>query len=370
MKRNRILFILHYPPPVHGSSVMGLQIKESKIINAVYGCSYLNLGTSKTIDEIGKNAIGKIFRYMSILWKVAWNLIARRPDLCYLAITAQGIGFYKDVLVVFLIKLFRVRLVYHFHNKGVSNKQQKPLDNFLYRFVFKNADVILLSQYLYPDIQKYVSINAVHLCPNGIPDIKINDRLTCNRQGKRTVSILFLSNLLESKGVFVLLEACKLLKNRNLDFKCTFVGGVGDVNEQQFQSKLQQLALTDYVDYAGKKYGKEKEVFFSEAHIFAFPTLNETFGIVNLEAMQYELPVVSTSEGGIPDVVEDSVTGFLVPKKDSNALAEKLEILILNNDLREKMGRNGRLRYELNFTLHHFEHNLNAILKQCLLKSS
>ena len=62
------------------------------------------------------------------------------------------------------------------------------------------------------------------------------------------------------------------------------------------------------------------------------------------------------------------VNGFLVPQKDSNKLAEKLGMLIQNKDLREEMGKYGRMRYEKNFTLQHFECNLNTILTNCLRK--
>lgn len=366
--KKRILYILHYPPPVHGSSVMGLQIKESKVINADYDARYINLGTSKSIDEIQKFTFGKIFSYISILIQVLRNLIIHRPDLCYLAITVEGAPFYKDTVVVLLVKIFRVKLVYHLHNKGVSNRQEKFLDNLLYHFVFKNTDVILLSSYLYPDIQKYVPLTAIHYCPNGTQPI---DNIIRKKRTNDSNEILFLSNMIESKGVFVLLDACKILKKKNLHFHCTFVGGRGDITEKQFQEKVVTSELTNYVDYVGKKLGNEKDAFFAKADIFAFPTYyeKETFGLVNLEAMQYELPVVSTYEGGIPDVVENGVTGFLVPQKDSAGLAEKLELLIQDKELREELGKNGRIRYEQNFTLQHFEHTFSITLKQIISKS-
>ena len=212
----KILFILHLPPPVHGSSVIGLQIKESKIIKVDYDCHYINLGTSKSINEIGSYSIGKILRYISILFQVINELIKHPPSLCYFAITVKGIGFYKDALVILLIKLFKVKLVYHLHNKGVSTRQNKLFDNFLYKKIFNNAEIILLSKYLYPDVQKYVPENHIHYCPNGLPDIRFKtqnkDHEILNNNhpvGTNEVEILFLSNLIESKGVFVLLEACK-----------------------------------------------------------------------------------------------------------------------------------------------------------------
>jgi glycosyltransferase involved in cell wall biosynthesis len=224
----------------------------------------------------------------------------------------------------------------------------------------------LLSKHLYYDIQKYVPENRVHYCPNGIPDIKHKPENRVKEENAQAVEILFLSNLIESKGVFVLLEACSILKQKNLVFHCTCVGGVGDVNALQFQEKVKKLGLRDHASYAGRKYGQEKEEAFSKADIFAFPTFyhNECFPLVLLEAMQHRLPTISTFEGGIRSIVDDGKTGFLIPQKNAHSVAEKLEILIQNPAMRQQMGAAGRKKYEQEFTLNKFEERLKGILKE------
>ncbi|MDT8375045.1 MAG: glycosyltransferase family 4 protein, partial [Bacteroidales bacterium] len=100
------------------------------------------------------------------------------------------------------------------------------------------------------------------------------------------------------------------------------------------------------------------------------PTFNDCLPLVLLEAMQHSLPVVSTPEGAIPDVVEDGVNGFLVPQKNATALADKLEVLIKDPDLRHKMGSAGRARYEAQFTLERFERRIVEILNQVAEKKT
>ncbi|MDD2494871.1 MAG: glycosyltransferase family 1 protein, partial [Tissierellia bacterium] len=112
--------------------MVGKAIKDSHVINSAFKCSYINLGLSRTIDEIGKNPFKKVVRYLSIYFNVLKHLITNKPNLCYLAITAKGTAFYKDSLIALLAKGFGVRMVYHFHNKGVSTRQHKALDDFLY----------------------------------------------------------------------------------------------------------------------------------------------------------------------------------------------------------------------------------------------
>lgn len=359
----KILFILHFPPPIHGSSMVGKYIKESNLINSTFNCKYINLSTSISVDEIGKKPILKVIRYIIILIKIALELIRFKPELCYITITAKGGAFYKDSFAVFLIKLFGVKIVYHMHNKGVSVNQNKALDNFLYKRVFNNSKIILLSKYLYNDIEKYVNIKDVFFCPNGIPEI--NCQLENNIENTESkVRILFLSNLIESKGVYILLEACKLLDDRRLNFYCDFVGGEADINKTIFEKRVKELNLDNKVKYLGKQYGNDKINTFNNSNIFAFPTYYEyeCFPLVLLEAMQFSLPIISTFEGGILEIVEDGINGFLVKQRDSIALADKLEILINNPELRKNMGKLGRKKYEREFTLDIFEEKMKDIL--------
>ena len=355
----KILFVLHYPPPVHGAAAVGLQIKESKLINSAFNCTYINLGTSLTIDEIGGKSWSKLFRYLHILGKVMWNIITDRPDLCYLTISSKGAPFYKDAIIVWMVKLLRVKLVYHFHNKGVSLNHDRFMDNLLYKFVFNNTKVILLSKFLYSDIRKYVDEDNVYYCPNGIE--KSNHELKSNKKNN-IPELLFLSNLLVFKGVYVMLDSFVLLRKRMVNFHCTMVGGIGDITEKDLLNKLENLGLKDHVSYVGKKYGIEKDKEFAKSSIFIHPTLDDCFPLVLLEAMQYSLPIVSTFVGGIPEIVEDGVNGYLVAMNDSVALAEKLEMLIQNPHLCVKMGNVGNEKLNSRFVLEIFEQRLKEIL--------
>jgi glycosyltransferase involved in cell wall biosynthesis len=82
--------------------------------------------------------------------------------------------------------------------------------------------------------------------------------------------------------------------------------------------------------------------------------------------MQYSLPIVTTYEGGLPDMVENGVTGFLVPQHNTEALAEKLEILIQNPMIRLQMGNVGYQKYENKYTLEIFEKRIVEIFDKIL----
>jgi len=359
----KILFILHFPPPVHGSSIVGQSIKESKIINETFDCRYINLLVSRTMFETGKLSITKIIRFFSVWFELLQNLIWNKPDICYLALSTSSKSFYKDAILVFWLRIFGVKVVYHLHNKGVSKYEGQSIDRLLYRFVFKNSKLILLSDKLYKDIKTFVKTSDVYICHNGIEDLAIAPKIEL-KGSNEPAKILFLSNLIETKGVTVLLEACKILNQKGLNFTCDFLGAEGDLSAAKFEEKVNQLGIEDRVRYLGKRYGKEKLEAFSNADIFAFPTYynNECFPLVLLEAMSANLPVVSTFEGGIPDIVDIGKTGYLVPQKDAETLAEKLEILIKSPELCRQFGNAGRKKYEKEFTLDIFERKMTEIL--------
>ena len=102
----------------------------------------------------------------------------------------------------------------------------------------------------------------------------------------------------------------------------------------------------------GGRYGY---TYFTDELIRQYVDEATRSALVNLEAMHYKLPVISTDEGGIRDIVEDGVTGFIVPKENATALAEKIAILIDDGELRRKMGEAGYKRYKELFTLPIFE---------------
>lgn len=359
---HKILFLLHSPPPVHGAAIVGNYIKESSRVNDLFDTRYINIGTSTSIEEIGKSGVAKFFRYMWLLWQVAVQMLIFRPQKVYLTLTAKCPGFYKDSVVVLMAKMLGGSFIYHFHNKGVQTRQHKPIDNWLYRKVFNKTEVILLSEYLYPDIEKYVPRERVYICPNGIPDQMSSTVESQRKSHDEPVQLLFLSNLIESKGVFVLLGACLVLKEKGLSFKCVLVGDEGDISADHLNKEIEKLGLEKEVAYVGTKYHKEKEEVITASDIFVHPSYNDCFPLVLLEAMQAKLPIVSTHEGGIPDMVEDGVNGYIVSQKDSQALAERLKELIENPLKREEMGQKGYVKYRMAFTLQAFEQRFTDIL--------
>lgn len=358
----KILFILHLPPPVHGAAMVGKYIQDSELINNEFHCQFINLALAKDLNDIGKGGITKLINFIKKTNSIRRTVKEFKPDLCYVTPNAKGGAFYKDFIIVQLLKILGCKILVHYHNKGVSTRQNHFIDNILYKIFFKNIKVILLAKSLYPDFQKYVSQSHLYICPNGIPQSP-----SLNTPQNKSLNILFLSNMMEEKGVWTLLEACKILRQKNLSFTCHFVGKWSDISEAEFKKKIFSNQMEQHVFSHGAQYGKDKEKFWQACDLFVFPTYyhNESFPMVLLEAMQQKKACISTDEGGIPEIIIQNETGYIIPKKSPQELANKLEYLIKHPDICHTMGEKGFQRYKQLFTLEAFEKRLTTILSKC-----
>lgn len=371
--KHKVLFIMHMPPPVHGAAMVGKFIHDSSVVNESFDCRYENMMLANNLEDIGKGGLKKFFNLFSQLKRFKRAVKEFQPNLVYITPNAAGGAFYKDFIVVQYIKLCLKKyapyasIIVHFHNKGVGYRQNRLLDNVLYKKFFKGVKVILLAEVLYEDVKKYVAKENVFICPNGIPESS-SEKLRLERNNA-VPQILFLSNLIVSKGVIVLLDALKDLAGRGYDFLCNVIGGeTEELNSAKFLREIEKRNLQERVVYRGKKYGSEKSEYLEKSDIFVFPTFyyNEAFPLVNIEAMEYKLPIVTTNEGGIPDMIVNGENGLICERENSIALADAIELLINDEFLRVRMGENGYKKFKKEFCLNVFENRFVQILNDAL----
>lgn len=155
------------------------------------------------------------------------------------------------------------------------------------------------------------------------------------------------AHLSGEKGHLPLLEAAAILRRERLDFRLVLVGD-GELRDF-LELKVGQLGLEGQVSFAG--FRDDSEAMTKQFDIFCLPSLSEGLSSAILAAMASRLPVVSTDVGGIPELVKDEETGYLVPPNDSPLLAEALRRLLLDSQLCQRMGVAGRRRVEELFTV-------------------
>jgi glycosyltransferase involved in cell wall biosynthesis len=147
------------------------------------------------------------------------------------------------------------------------------------------------------------------------------------------------------KGHEELLEAARILMTRGLRFKL-LVAGEASYGERDYEQRIRALAQTLGLERIVRFSGFRRDVpeVMSALDLFVFPSHAEAFGLVLIEAMAMERPVVSTNCDGVLDIVVDGVTGLTVPPKDPVALAAAIERMLADGALRERSGKAGRQR--------------------------
>jgi glycosyltransferase involved in cell wall biosynthesis len=176
--------------------------------------------------------------------------------------------------------------------------------------------------------------------------------------------------MLKTKGVFDLLEACKILHGQGADFECRFVGSWHDIKEIEFFHFVNTNGLEQKVKFLGPQYGQDKDKALSQSDVLCLPTYYplECFPLIILDGMRWGLPVISTDEGAIPEIIDDGVSGYVINKKAPEELAEKLAYLMQHDDVRKKMGDAGRTKFLERYTQPIFENTLCQILEKALAK--
>jgi glycosyltransferase involved in cell wall biosynthesis len=172
--------------------------------------------------------------------------------------------------------------------------------------------------------------------------------------------ILTVGRLVEPKGLEYLLHACRILRDEGAAISCEIVGGRSphEVNYYLRLKKLRRaLGLESVVHMLGAQPFDRVQARYEHADVFVLPAVHARDGRreitpnVLIEAMAMQLPVISTTVGGIPEIVEDGVSGILVPPGDERALADAIRRVLGDAVLRERLGRKARRRIEERFDI-------------------
>ena len=143
-------------------------------------------------------------------------------------------------------------------------------------------------------------------------------------------TILYVGTVGVRKGIVYLFQALELLKD-SINFKCIVIGS----QEEQFEPVFNQYK--HLFTHISRVAHTELIHYYNNASVFVLPTLDEGMALVQLEAMACGLPVIATTNSGADSIIEDGENGFIVPIRDADAIAEKIEIVYKDKQLLETM---------------------------------
>ena len=206
--------------------------------------------------------------------------------------------------------------------------------------IMKNADSVLALTNEMKRVMQGIHDCEIIVVPNGIELKEYMIELPRQERRSHKKRVLFVGRLHPVKGVQYLLQAMKTVHEKIPDAKLTLVG---DGEDREYLENLADcLGIRDCVNFVVKVPHEKVSDYMSHADVFVLPSLSESFGIVNLEAMARGLPIVATRVGGLPDVIEDGVNGYLVKAKEPSEIAEALLKLLLDEQLWETISKTNK----------------------------
>jgi glycosyltransferase involved in cell wall biosynthesis len=365
-----ILIVGPTPPPHHGMTTLTAALLGSPELNASYRVVHLDNSDRRSPENMGRLEVGNVVLGLRHAAALAWLLARHRPDLVYLPVSQNRWAYVRDALFMALCRLARVPVLTHLNGGGF--RQFYDRSGRATRWLVRRtsgwlAGAGVLGEGLRPIYDGLVPASRVHVVANGIAD-PFPDGPPA-RDGTRPPRITYLGTLIRSKGYPELLRVAARLRDAGEAAVVVLAGGWNSEEERaEAVETVARLRLDGVVELAGVVAGESKRRVLAEADVFVLPTRyppeGQPFAI--LEAMAAGLPVVSTPRAAIPDMVDDGVTGLLVPEGDDAALEAALRRLIGSPAERAAMGEAGRRKYLAVFTEERMVGRLSAVMDTIL----
>ena len=207
----------------------------------------------------------------------------------------------------------------------------------------ESTGVIANSQGLKNLALKTNPLQKIDIIPNGIDVHQFRPSLL-NFNSFKTFQILCVTRITPRKGVRYLIEAFSQLSKKYPNLKLQIVGE-GD-EKTDLEKMTKGLGIEKQVDFIGRIPHEKLPAYYQSADVFVLPSLNEGMSNSMLEALAAGLPLLATDTGGTQELVVDSVNGFILKMENAQDIAEKLEILIQDVELKKRMGEASRKKAE------------------------
>ena len=370
LRTTSILVVGQTPPPLHGQAIMIQSFLDGSYQD--FRLEHVRMNFSRSIDEVGSFGWRKVW----VLWLTWLGILRARflrgaRVLYYPPSGPNRNPVLRDIVLLVSTRWLFRRTVFHFHAAGLYEVYPrltwwaKPL----FRLAYRRPDLAIFTAASTSSDAQLLGAKSVAIVPCGIADEGAAFLAGDDLEDPIAPIILFTGVLCEAKGLLVLLEACRLLRFAGQRFQLVCVGAFESrAFQEEVENVLDESGLGDLVRFPGVLTGRAKAEAFASCSIFCFPSHypSESSPIVLLEAMSFAKPIVATVWRGIPETVGDDGGSLLVRPRNSEEVANRLQLLLNSPERRRTMGLANRARYLKNFSVEQYRRNLENALKQVI----
>lgn len=366
MYKPKILIIGALPPPYIGPSVANQKLIHSNLLNDTFMIRHLDTSDRRVPENIGKFDLINAVLAIRHIWECIIQIIFYIPQIVYLPISQNLWGLLRDLGFIIPAILSRRKIVIHLRGSefNTTYRSLPVIVKLITRWAFKHVSkVIVLGKSVRLVFDGLVENQNVVVVPNGIDyhPFKPNGQAT-NRKG-----ILYLSSLLERKGIYQFIKSLSLVLKLFPQINITVAGTWQSKEEKKkLDLLIEKYKIGKKISFVGEVDTTEKIKLYHTHSIFVFPPIQpEGLPWVVLEAMSAALPVITTAQGTIPEVVEDQKSGFIIEPTPEN-IANKICYLLENPNIAKEMGEKGSQRIKEHFSEELYFERLKKVFLESL----
>lgn len=329
------------------TSIEPIEMMEEEI--KALGASYYCIPGSRTGTGILKN-IKELMAYIKAFKHL-------KPDCCFLYMSKPIIygGIAAILSKVANIFVFVTGLEVVFYSNGLKNRLIRKFLKVSYGFIHDKAKkVFFMNQDDLSQMEKWHIVKkekAVLVNGSGVNLEKFKKEAMPSRD-----KICMTARLVKSKGIKEYVDAAKLVKEKHPEIEFLLVGDLDENPEALSREELAEIINEGNIKYMG--FRENVKPYLKECSIFVLPSYHEGNGRSIVEAEAMGRPIITTDAPGCKDTVIPGFNGFLVPTKNSKAIAEKIEVLLSNPKLKSNMAENSYILCKERFDVK----NINTVI--------
>jgi len=277
----------------------------------------------------------------------------------------------RDFNIAVLAKILSSRNVKLIYTRHMAITRYK--NTYYHQFLYSQVDrFVVITKQLRKEAVKFLPItdSKIKLLYHGLNKSTLafnSNRISCDKFRVNAISEKYLhvaifSRIEEAKGHHLLVEAVNKLRIKNKEIHVTIVG---HIMCHEYYKKLKK-SIHDYQldsQFHFHEFIEHASSFMTCFDIIVLTTYAETFGLVLIEAMQSGVAVIGSNAGGVPEIINDKVTGLLFKTKDVESLSKKIEFYYDNPDSRKEIAKQGQQFVEIDFSDEQHKKALSDILE-------
>jgi glycosyltransferase involved in cell wall biosynthesis len=344
-----VLVVSQLPPPVHGSTVMtGILLDTLRELGVEP--LLVDRRFSRRVSQVGRFSVAKVVRGAGLELRLVRALVTYRPRAVILFTTTSTWSALVDAASTAMCSALRVPVVHYLHTEGMSRLASRGrFWRWIVSFMLSHGRMVVASsEGAADDVRGFVPAQRIEVIPNTI--VGQSKDPTSSPNSARTV--LFLSNLLPAKGAADFVELAHALADEFEQVSFVLAGAPADPSHAaELARRVDEFGLAGRVRLIGAVTAEQRSELMLAAELFVFPShYPETTPLVVLEALAGGVPVAAYRVPGRAGIVDDGLTGFLVPMGAVDELAGAARKVLQHPELRPGRSAACRRRFELEFS--------------------